>query len=94
MAIINEGELLLEGNPSDTLRGIEGKIWKRSIPKNELESYKEKYQVISERMIAGNPEIHVYSETIPDPGFEPVTADLEDVYFAHILGLEKAAATL
>ena len=94
MAIINEGELLLEGNPSDTLRGIEGKIWKRSIPKNELESYKEKYQVISERMIAGNPEIHVYNETIPDPGFEPVTADLEDVYFAHILGLEKAAATL
>ena len=27
MAIINEGELLLEGNPMDALTSIEGKIW-------------------------------------------------------------------
>jgi ABC-type multidrug transport system ATPase subunit len=94
MAIINEGELLLEGNPMDALTSIEGKIWKRSIPKTELEAFKEKYHVISERMIAGMPEIHVYSETNPGEGFEPIHADLEDVYFANILGLEKSVSTV
>ena len=94
MAIINEGELLLEGNPMDALTSIEGKIWKRSIPKAELEVFKEKYHVISERMIAGMPEIHVYSETNPGEGFEPIPADLEDVYFANILGLEKSVSTV
>ena len=88
MAIIDEGELLLEGNPMVAIKKIEGKIWQKRIQKNELDTYKSQYRVISERMIAGNPEIHVYSDTQPDPSFHPVPADLEDVYFAHIMGLE------
>ncbi|MEM7551364.1 MAG: ABC transporter ATP-binding protein [Bacteroidota bacterium] len=83
-AIINQGEVLMTGNPKEAIKTIEGKIWSRSIHKDELERYKLNYNVISERLIAGNPEIHVFSETKPDEMFEAIQADLEDVYFAKI----------
>lgn len=90
-AIINNGELLLQGNPDEAIKEIEGKIWKKTIDKSEMENYKENFSVISERMIAGSPEIHVFSDQRPDDTFEGVSADLEDVYFAQILGLTKEA---
>jgi hypothetical protein len=37
--------------------------------------------VISDRMSAGKPVIHVFAESQPEEGFEIVEADLEDVYF-------------
>ncbi|MEQ8240716.1 MAG: ABC transporter ATP-binding protein [Cyclobacteriaceae bacterium] len=83
MAIINQGEVLLTGNPIESIKSIEGKIWSKTIEKDELESYKEKYNVISERLIAGQPDIHIYSDTKPE-GFTAEVADLEDVYFAKI----------
>lgn len=87
MAIIDNGELLFVGNPIESIKNIEGKIWKKRITKEEIDEYKEKFSVISEQMIAGSPEIHVYNETQPDPSFISVPADLEDVYFTHIMGL-------
>jgi len=84
MAIINEGQVLLTGNPNQAIAEIEGKIWKKSIEKQELETYKSTFNVISERLIAGKPEIHVFNEQQPDSSFVPVAADLEDVYFAQI----------
>ncbi len=85
MAIINQGEVLLEGNPLKTIDEINGKVWKKSIDKSELKDHKEQYKVISERLIAGRPEIHVFSDTQPDPSFDSVEADLEDVYFSQLL---------
>ena len=84
MAIINEGEVLLTGNPIESINSIEGKIWSKTIEKEELETYKEKFRVISERLIAGKPEIHVFSDTRPDQTFHAEPADLEDVYFSKI----------
>ena len=84
MAIINEGQVLLTGNPNQTIAEIEGRIWKKTINKDELESYKENFHVISERLIAGKPEIHVFNDVQPDNTFQPVAADLEDVYFSQI----------
>lgn len=84
MAIINQGEVLHTGNPLESIQSIEGQIWSKTIEKEELESYKQRFNVISERLIAGKPEIHVHSETRPDESFEPKVADLEDVYFSKI----------
>lgn len=84
MAIINQGEVLLTGNPTASIQHIEGKIWSKTIGKNELADYQSRYNVISERLISGKPEIHVYSDTRPDPGFAQKPADLEDVYFSKI----------
>jgi ABC-2 type transport system ATP-binding protein len=84
MAIINLGQVLFKGNPMDAIAEIEGKVWKKRIRKAELEEHKQHFNVISDRLIAGVPEIHVFNETQPDPAFERVAIDLEDVYFSHI----------
>jgi hypothetical protein len=84
MAIINQGEVLHTGNPLESIQSIEGQIWSKTIEKEELDSYQQQYNVISERLIAGKPEIHVHSETRPDETFESKAADLEDVYFSKI----------
>ncbi len=84
MAIINLGQVLFKGSPSDAMAEIEGKVWRKKLKKAELEEHKQQFNVISDRLIAGVPEIHVFSDSQPDPQFERVAVDLEDVYFAHI----------
>ncbi len=84
MAIINLGQVLFKGSPADAMAEIEGKVWRKKLKKAELEEHKHQFNVISDRLIAGVPEIHVFSDSQPDPQFERVAVDLEDVYFAHI----------
>lgn len=86
MAIIHEGEVILRANPLESIKELEGKIWKKRITKAELVDYKEKFNVVSEKMIAGMPEIHVLSDIPLNTGFEAAKVDLEDVYFAKIFG--------
>lgn len=92
MAIINKGEVVLKGNPLQTIESIQGKVWTKTIDKADLEQYKQDYVVISERLIAGKPEIHVYADSRPDGSFSDVQADLEDVYFSKIFGVQQIAA--
>ena len=82
MAIINHGEILLKSSPQNAIQQIDGKIWKKHINKNQITEYKENYHVISEKLIAGKPEIHVFNESVLNNGFEPINADFEDVYFS------------
>lgn len=91
MAIINQGTVLYQGSPTNALNEIEGKVWRKKVDKSELEEYKSKYTVISDRLIAGKPEIHVLADSSPDASFESVEADLEDVYFSHILTSQAEA---
>lgn len=91
MAVINQGQVLLTGTPTAALENIQGKIWRKQVPKEELEQYKATYNVISEKRSAGKPVIHVMSDAQPDEGFNTVTPDLEDVYFSEIFGKRQVA---
>ena len=84
MAIINQGQVLLKGNPLKIIEDLEGKVYQKTITKTELESYKKNYQVISERLFLGKPIIHILSDVNPGNGFSLIDADLEDVYFSQI----------
>lgn len=86
MAIINKGQVLYKGSPLDAIAEVEGQIWKKRITKAELATLRSRMNIISERLIAGSPEITVYSPAQPEEGFERAQADLEDVYFTHIFG--------
>lgn len=86
MAIINQGQVLVKGNPLKIIEELEGKVYQKTITKPELEGYKEDYQVISERLFLGKPIIHILSDVNPGNGFSLVNADLEDVYFSQIFG--------
>jgi len=88
MAIIHEGRVLFAGVPEKAVGELAGKIWQKSIQKPEIKECSERYRVISSKLIAGRPLIHVYSAEPPGDGFQPVPADLEDVFFSRIAGLQ------
>ncbi|MCB9315166.1 MAG: ABC transporter ATP-binding protein [Lewinellaceae bacterium] len=85
MAIINSGQVLYAGTPDAALQALQGQVWEKAITKAEIEDYQNRYQVISSKLVAGKPIIHVLSETNPGDGFQAAEADLEDVFFAKIL---------
>jgi ABC-2 type transport system ATP-binding protein len=85
MAIIGEGKLLSEGIPSELIDGLNGKIWRKSIEKENLHIFKTAFQVLSTRLYAGKMQLHVLSDSRPEEGFELVDPDLEDVYFSTLI---------
>ena len=90
MAIINKGKLLYAGAPNDALKGLSGKVWEKSIAKSELERFVASGTLISNKLVAGKPVIHVLGEQRPEDGFSSVEPSLEDVFFSHIHGSTNA----
>nr|MBI1230382.1 ATP-binding cassette domain-containing protein [Cytophagales bacterium] len=84
MAIICQGELLMEGKPQDGIHELKDRIYEKSIQKDELPQYKDGYRVISTKLIAGRLSMRVESEIPLENGFAPAKPELEDVYFSHI----------
>ncbi len=81
MAMIFQGELWQTGEPRDAIESMHDRIWSKQIAKEALPDYQKNFTVLSSRLIAGHPLIHIYSESPPGDGFEQIPPDLEDVYF-------------
>jgi ABC-2 type transport system ATP-binding protein len=92
MAIINEGRIVLAGAPSELLRSLQGRLWRRAVPKTALADYQARLNVISTRLHAGQTVVHVVADASPDSGFEPVPGEVEDLYFATLSGSRRRAA--
>jgi ABC-2 type transport system ATP-binding protein len=84
MAIIHKGKLLFAGDPQTAVDALAGKIWSKSIEKSEFEAISSQFQLISSKLVAGKPNVHIFSETNPSNGFQAANADLEDVFFSKI----------
>jgi ABC-2 type transport system ATP-binding protein len=82
MAIIDQGEILLEAEPLRAVDKLRGRIWRRVIGKAELPELARAHRVISTKLLAGRTLVHVFSDEAPGPGFEAAEPDLEDVYFS------------
>lgn len=80
VAIMANGRVVLKGGPSELVAGLEGRIWERTVDRKEAESLRERYDVLSARLVAGHRQMRVYAEH-PPAGFEGSAAGLEDVYF-------------
>jgi ABC-2 type transport system ATP-binding protein len=83
MAIIHQGRVLYAGTPAAAVAGLTGKVWAKSILKADLPTYQQTHTIISSKLVGGKPQIHILSDFQPD-GFESVSPDLEDVFFATI----------
>ncbi len=92
MAIINKGQVLLTGKPHDAITALNDRVWSAIVGKSELLEYQNKYNVLSTRLVGGQPVIHVYSEDQPEAGFHKIDPDLEDVYFQHLNAHKTKAA--
>ena len=92
MAIMNEGRIVAGGKPGDLVAGLDGKVWATTVDKADLAAVRERFAVISERLTMGRVRVHVIADEKPGDAFEPVTANLEDVYFATIRQGNKSRA--
>ncbi len=85
MAIIANGELLLEGAPSESLDELKGKIWSKVVSTDdELRALEANLSVISTHLVGGLHEVRIYADSSPGEGFIPVDSGLEDVYFLNL----------
>ena len=84
MAIIAQGQVLLSGEPIEAIRSLDGRVWRRSIDKAELDGYRARMNILSTRLTGGRTVLHVLAESQPGEGFESVAPDLEDVYFGRL----------
>jgi ABC-2 type transport system ATP-binding protein len=91
MAIISRGQVLLSGEPREAMRSLEGRVWRKTVAKGELWTYQQNFTVLSTRLVSGQPVIHVLSDASPEPGFEAIAPDLEDVYFGKLRAQASAS---
>ena len=92
MAIMNKGEVLLTGQPNAAIAALEGQVWRKQVDKAAVAGYESAHVVLSKRLVAGQPVLHVFSADAPAAGCERVAPDLEDVYFQRLrLHARKAA---
>lgn len=92
MAMIVKGEVLLQGEPQAAIELLRDKVWRKRISKSALSEYQQRFNVLSSRLVAGQPQINVHCESQPDEGFVQVEPDLEDVYFLKIRASQSSAA--
>lgn len=80
MAVLAGGRLQLEGAPQDLIARTKGRVWQKTIDREDFEEVSAKHNVISSRLFAGRTVVHIMADS-PPTGFDPVEAGLEDVYF-------------
>jgi ABC-2 type transport system ATP-binding protein len=84
MAIISQGEVLMTGDPREAIEALRERVWSKLVTKSALSEYQARHAILSTRLVAGQPLIHVYSEAPPGDGFAAVDPALEDVYFQRL----------
>jgi ABC-2 type transport system ATP-binding protein len=86
MAIIDQGEILLEAEPLRAVDELRGRIWRRVVSNIDLPQLERERDVISTKLLSGRTVARVYSDVQPAPEFESAEPDLEDVYFSTMAG--------
>ena len=91
MAVLGQGQILLEGNPVELTYQLEGRIWCKQVSVEELKEIEQQYSLISSRLIAGKHVVHIMADEAPE-GFIAAPANLEDVYFSTLYNSRKSPA--
>lgn len=92
MAIIADGEVLLEGAPTEALNALNGKIWSKVVSTDdELRSLESQMHIVSTHLVGGQHEIRIFAASSPGDGFRAVESELEDVYFLNLSQPTKKA---
>jgi ABC-2 type transport system ATP-binding protein len=82
MAIISNGEVVLEGAPDDAMARLRGGIWSTVVHSDdEYAAVSGQFRVVSTKLLGGAHEIRVHADTAPGDGFRQVDPALEDAYF-------------
>ncbi len=94
MAIMDGGEIVARGAPADLVKAVEGRVWRATIDKAEMQDYAARHTILSARLTAGRQEIDVLADSSPGEGFTPAKAELDHVYFATLAARPARNAAL
>ncbi|CAN5199204.1 ABC transporter ATP-binding protein [soil metagenome] len=86
LAIMNKGQVLLTGTPQQLEALLTGRVWRKTVARDAVDSLRNEHTVITTRLSAGHMVVHVLADQSPGADFEPTQGTLEDVYFAAIGG--------
>jgi ABC-2 type transport system ATP-binding protein len=92
MAIISGGRIVRTGAPVELIARLQGRVWRKTIARDQLEEHRRAHEVIATRLFGGRTVIHVFAEQPPGDGFEPMQGGLEDVYFSTLAVARRNAA--
>jgi ABC-type multidrug transport system ATPase subunit len=93
MAIIDNGKIVLQGEPAALVQSLRGRVWRKALAKEAVAEAQARLNVISTRLRAGQTVVHVVADGAPEAGFEPVEGGVEDLYFDTLAqGRRKVAA--
>jgi ABC-2 type transport system ATP-binding protein len=81
MAIIHCGQVVASGQPQQLAQDLTGRIWQKTIHKDELAQLESVFLVLSTRLRGGKLVVNVYSDYQPDATLLSVEPELDDVYF-------------
>jgi ABC-type multidrug transport system ATPase subunit len=81
MAIMGDGRILVEGEPAELIAKLDGKLWKRIVARDDVPALRERFAILSTRLVAGRAEVRVVGNEQPED-LVPAEPTLEDVYFA------------
>ena len=89
MAILAGGRILLEGEPALLVDQLEGRLWRKTVPKPAVAEYRAAHDVVSTHLFGGKTQVCVLADDRPEAGFESVAPDLEDVYFSALFSSQS-----
>ena len=92
MAIIHRGQVVVAGDPDRIVAELRGRLWTKQVAKEDLAAVQAQHEVISVRLLAGTPVVHVLSDGRPGEDYQAIDPDLEDVYFHRIGGAAEREA--
>ena len=82
VALMVNGRIVAHDTPGALIAEFIGKVWARTVDKADLAGVRTLPGLLATRLRAGRTQVRVLADAAPDPSFEPVTSNLEDVYFA------------
>ncbi len=94
MAILAGGRIVASGRPRELIQDLQGQVWAAAVAREDLPAVRERLPVIATRLREGRTVVHVRAPAAPGPDYAPVTATLEDVYFATLSAQRQASAVV
>ena len=80
MAIIHCGQVVASGQPQQLAQDLTGRIWQKTIHKDELAQLESVFLVLSTRLRGGKLVVNVYSDYQPDATLLSVEPELDDAH--------------
>jgi hypothetical protein len=82
--VLAGARVLIQGTPADLVKPLDGRVWH-----GPVEACSSNILVLSRGLSGGRRIARVLADARPGPRFEPVSATLEDAYFAALANVEE-----